>query len=344
MKFNEPPKQLFAIREQLEKGETVIPVKVSDFLSWFGFKRRGSKEIYEITIALVLTKLTTIPDYSSVNLNSEILIALDPIQFENKKNEITKKVIISLNSEKIDPSYKISRIISPEKNIISVKPDSDISEAITKMIGHDYSQLPVMQQPKRGLKGIVSWKSIGKMLANNLDIFSLKVKDVMDKEVKVINDEKSFFEAIPEIINHEFVLIKNHSDEIYGIITTTDLSVQFNHLTKPFLLISEIERKIRILLSSLDKSHFETLKSTEPINRNIENIYDLTFGDYIRLIERPQIWDSMKLKVNRKLFCELLNKVRVIRNKIMHFDPDGLVEGDFETINNFYRILINMTK
>ena len=43
-----------------------------------------------------------------------------------------------------DPTYWIGKLEAANHALVSVKPDAQLSEAITMMLSHDYSQLPVM--------------------------------------------------------------------------------------------------------------------------------------------------------------------------------------------------------
>ena len=47
---------------------------------------------------------------------------------------------------------------------LCVSPETRVAEAITLMLQHDYSQLPVTRT-EREVKGIFSWKSLGSRLA-----------------------------------------------------------------------------------------------------------------------------------------------------------------------------------
>lgn len=206
------------------------------------------------------------------------------------------------------------------------------------MITHDFSKLPVMQSEKRNLKSVISWHSIGQKLAV-CTTESRKVKDLMEENYQLISNEISLFSALPFIIEHDYVLVKNKSDEICGIVTESDLSLQFKQMTEPFLLVGEIENYIRQILSTLGKSEIEKAKDEKDTERKIESVNDLTFGEYKRLFEKPEIWNKLNIAVDRKIFCEYLEKVRNIRNYIMHFDTDGLVDEEIETLRNFVRLL-----
>src|SRR3546814_18831361 len=61
----------------------------------------------------------------------------------------------------------------------------------------------------------------------------------------ILEDDRSIFEAITAIVQHDFVLVRARDKTISGIVTAADLSLQFRTLTEPFLLLSEIETHVR---------------------------------------------------------------------------------------------------
>jgi hypothetical protein len=219
-----------------------------------------------------------------------------------------------------------------------VKPDSELAEAITLMITYDFSQLPVMQTI-RDLKGVISWRSIGQKLAVAVGSSNTRVRDLMEPNFQLISSETSLFKALPVIIEHDYVLVRNKISEICGIVTASDLSLQFKQLTEPFLLVAEIENHIRQVLTKLDRTDLERGKDARDTERTIGNVGDLTFGEYLRLCQNHDTWSKLNLPIDRNAFCGLLEKIRDIRNNIMHFDPDGLETESIDILRNFVRLL-----
>ena len=124
--------------------------------------------------------------------------------------------------------------------------------------------------------------------------------------------------------------------KISGIITASDFNVQFQKLAEPFLLVGEIENGIRqILRGKYSKSELNAAKAPGDDDREIEGVSDLTFGEYLRLVENEKRWKKLKLAIDRKEFVKRLDRVREIRNDVMHFDPDGLEEADLEALREF---------
>jgi hypothetical protein len=169
---------------------------------------------------------------------------------------------------------------------------------------------------------------------------SKKVRDLMEPNYQLINYETSLFKALPVIIEHDYVLVQNSANEICGIVTASDLSLQFKQLTEPFLLVAEIENYVRQILKKLTVNELASVKDERDTNRAIETVADLTFGEYLRLFQNPIYWDKLSvISMDRKIFCEYLEKIKNVRNNIMHFDPDGLDDKSIDTLREFVRLL-----
>jgi CBS domain len=222
---------------------------------------------------------------------------------------------------------------------VSVKPDSKISEAVSLMMLHGYSQLPVMQSD-RGLKGMVSWESIGSRLALNVPCNYVRECLVPANEVSA---DASLHSVLDDIIRHEYVLVKDASNRYTGIVTTTDLSGQFRRLTEPFLLIGEIERHLRQMLSKLPVADLQKAKDSRDEARQITRVDDLSFGEYVRFLQDPGNWSTLNLGFDQGVFIRKLEQVKEIRNDIMHFDPDLAEEDEsFALLREFARLLRNL--
>ena len=69
------------------------------------------------------------------------------------------------------------------------------------MITHEFSQLPVMQNARRDLKGVITWRSICQKLF--VGERSTSVKDLMEPTFQLISSDTSLFKASPMIIEHD---------------------------------------------------------------------------------------------------------------------------------------------
>ena len=235
-----------------------------------------------------------------------------------------------------DPIYRISKLASSARKPLSVSPDTKLEEAVTHMLTNDFSQLPVMTS-ERDVKGVITWTSIGSRLAigKNCSV----ARELMEQHQEIRSDA-SLFSAISIIAEHQYVLVRGHDQKITGIVTASDLSLQFQQLAEPFLLLGEIENHVRRVISQrFTLTELEPTKDPTDTKRVVTSVADLTYGEYIRLLENPERWDKLNITVDRKTCIEKLESVRRIRNDVMHFDPDGIPEKDLMKLREFARFL-----
>jgi predicted transcriptional regulator len=331
------------IRERLEKGENTL-ASVRELLGWFNAVRRRAGVVERIRTALDEAALQTVPDFASEWLDADVVFMWKtPQASKNGSPNIVAAGATDVASNTTqgakDATHRIGVLDAANRGVISVTPQDSIAKAVTLMLVHDFSQLAVMTTDY-SLKGAISWKSIGSHLSqgNHCTL----VKDVME-EAFHIQDTTPLFDATEEVIARDFVFIRSSkTNKITGIVTGTDLSEQFQRLSKAFLLISQIENRLRSMIRG--KFELETLKAacneTDAQRREkIESAADLTFGEYIRLLEVEDNWQKLGLVIDRKIFCAQMAEIRDIRNDVAHFDPDGPDEHEVEKLRKFSEFL-----
>ena len=236
----------------------------------------------------------------------------------------------------VDPIYRISKLASSARKPLSVSPDTKLEEAVTHMLTNDFSQLPVMTSA-RDVKGVITWASIGSRLAMGKNC--LAARELMEQHQEIRSDA-SLFSAISIIAEHQYVLVRGHDQNIAGIVTASDLNLQFQQMAEPFLLLGEIENHVRRVISQrFTLAEVESAKDPTDTKRIVTSVADLTYGEYIRLLENPQRWAKLNITVDRKTCMERFESVRRIRNDVMHFDPNGIPEKDLQTLREFARFL-----
>jgi hypothetical protein len=219
---------------------------------------------------------------------------------------------------------------------VSAKPDAPLAEAITVMLTKDYSQLPVMTSD-REVKGAISWRSIACRLA--LNKHGTAVRDFMDP-VDILSSEASLFDAVKVIVEKQYVLVRATDNRIAGIVTASDVSEQFQTLSEPFLLLSEIENDLRRMLQErFSLQELATAKDPADTTRTISSVHNMTFGEYIALLENPTNWTKLSLPLDRATFARQLREIREIRNDVMHFDPDGIPGRSLLTLREFSKFM-----
>jgi CBS domain-containing protein len=336
------PERLQQVAKAVVDGDPPTDYTTRDLLSWFGSQRRGRHVVASIRRSLRSDKLVTEQNFEYAYIDEPLTFT--PLPPKRAPDEGTQEhgggatpEVTHLTSAIDDPTYRLGKLDSANKIPVSINPNGTISQAITVMLYHDYSQLPVMQG-ERDIKGAVSWRSIGRKLA--LGHQCTTVQHCLE-EASVISSDTSLFSAIPTIVEREYVLVKDHTNKIVGIVTTTDLSLQFRQLAEPFLLLGEIENHLRRLSDGrFTTDQVASVKDPSDVNRKINDLSDLTFGEHVRLLEEPERWGALELNVDRATFVKHLDNVRDVRNNVMHFDPDGVAPDDLAALRNFVRLLV----
>jgi CBS domain-containing protein len=342
------PEQLQEVAAKVAQGQEPNST-VRTFLSWFwGAQRRGSFIKSVMRAALAATNLRTIPDFDETYIDGLIKFVSGTPEAgaatdNGSAGGITLQVadtMVMVDSAsaqtKVDPSYRIARLKSAHTVPLSVGPDASIAEAITLMMKREFTQLPVIIGA-RTVKGLLSWKSLGMRLA--MDRKCELVRDAMET-VHIIDLDTSLFDAIPLIAKNDCVLVKDSDNKICGIMTPYDVSLTFVELGEAFLLLGEIENLVREMIAGrFSKAELEQARDPLDADRPLNDVSDLNFGGYVRLLQNPEAWDKLQTRLDRKTFVGYLESVRIIRNNTMHFDPDGIEESELQELREFAKLL-----
>jgi predicted transcriptional regulator len=320
---------------------------VRKLLHDYGGQRRRANIVETIREALQDAGLVTDPDFTSAWIDAEITFKLASSDSAGDARTGAEQLAADTGEPAAEPkeAMQLIRMLSAaNRGVLSVMPQDNLDLAVTLMLANDYSQLPVMTGP-RELKGVVSWKSIGGRLAQRTALKT--VSDAMEPTVTV-KETDSIFEATALIIANDFVFVVSSPDNrIIGIVTATDLSEQFQMLSEPFLLIGQIENQIRNLMH--DRFDLATLRAAcndnDPARKErVNGIADLTFGEYMRLLEIEDNWAKLGFVADRVTFIKEMDKVRKIRNDVMHFDPDGIEDDQYRQLRRFSRFLTRLER
>ena len=306
-------------------------ITVRDLLREFAYQRRTKFVVSLIRNTLENLELRIVPDFEFAYIDSTISILL--------KAEAGDQSVEGPD----DPTVRIGALEAANRPPTFVNPNKPLTTATTLMQLKDYSQLPVLDgKSYRNIKGVISWRSIGSRIAlgNECNL----VRDCMDP-AKEMPSEAPLLDAIGDISEHGYVLVRGTNREIKGIVTGSDIAHQFLHLASPFLLIGEIEGHLRSLVQG--KFTIDQLRessSNHEGGHTISGSADLTLGDYCHLLQNPEYWQLLDVNIDREQFIDNLDAVRKVRNDVMHFDPEGLAPEDSTTLHLFAKFFRNLAR
>ena len=75
------------------------------------------------------------------------------------------------------------------------------------------------------------------------------------------------------------------------------------------------------MANKFTKTELAAVRDPADSAREIEDVSDLTFGEYVRLLQNPKHWATLAIQIDRKTFTDELRKVGEIRNDVMSFSP-----------------------
>jgi CBS domain-containing protein len=277
----EIPQELREVADKLSRGEALPPITVRELLRYFGARRRGFYIVLWIQEVLESLALRTEPDFRDLWIDGEIKLVkastAESAGVESGAEPGGDSAVAASDSGGAgagqgppngsppepdrplgpDPTLRVETLDAANRGVLSVKPDEPISLAITRMLVNNYSQLPVMPNP-RTAKGIVSWATIGPGISMNNQ--GAAVRHHMQK-ASIVDYDDTFLDVLPTIIDKGYVLVRGRDGSITGIVTASDVSVEFQKRAEPFLLLSEIEQHIRNLIEG--KLSTEELRSVK---------------------------------------------------------------------------------
>lgn len=323
---------LFFEIQKEKKPRRLLTRSITEF---YGVSRRGFRVVERVNFWLEKYELVMEPDYASAYVYGHV--------------EIKPKPTITLNAELKKPKYtdtipRLGIIKSSDLNdsenkelkLISVRKETTISEVISLMILHNFSQIPILSS-RKDVYGMVSWKSIGRALS--LGKTCLNVSDCYES-VEVVNYDEPLFKAVKIVLAKEVVLVRDIKNEISGIVTATDIDEQFLILSEPFLLIEQIENFIRnILKDKLTYDDINKVLDLSKVEKEIKHLSDLTFGHYVRIFENEDLFKKIELRVDRVMLKKMLEEVNKIRNEVMHFSPEEMDENDLANLRRTQNFL-----
>ena len=146
-----------------------------------------------------------------------------------------------------------------------------------------------------------------------------------------------------------FRLIVGNQSKLIGLISSTDVLNYLNKITSPFILIGEIERAIRIILSvSIPKAELlELVKITLAKSYEPEDIptslKEMSFNDYKQIICYGDAWHFFEKvfgpnRHHRNRTRTKLEEIRDIRNIVFHFKME-ITQDELQKLQD-YRIWI----
>jgi predicted transcriptional regulator len=221
----------------------------------------------------------------------------------------------------VEVGWFVSSVLDEEQDLVFVGPDESLSTVETLMIMNDFSQIPVMNKSRRELHGSITWQSIARWHG---DRSQATARQIMDKNRQTARSSDNLLIHINRIIENEFLYVQDPTGLYVGILTATDLAEGFLTTAGPFIKIGEIENRLRGLVNQLPLPVLQQVAEISGAARTIATAADLSFGQYVAILENGDNWGQLNLQFDRRTVVENLREVNAARNDVMHFRPTEL--------------------
>ncbi|MBA9005012.1 CBS domain-containing protein [Thermomonospora cellulosilytica] len=309
-----------------------VEITVRELLGHWGHTPpRNYTIIDEIERDLAEYGLTTVPDLADAGLRVRIVAAVTeqaPPQDGPAVEDEEAPVRVSLS---------VGDLRSARAGVQCVGLDDTLDHAETLMLCDDYSQLAVVQDGR--LHGAVTWKSVRFAMGRG----EQKVRAAHDPRPTTARLDEDLLAVTRRMEPSGFALVKDDADALVGIITRADLADQFVDVAHPFVLINEIEQRMRHLVDRICTLEEIRAKARYPNKTN--GVHDLMFGDYKKIFEDPDLFSRCGWAgIARSAFVDKLDRVRVIRNEATHFRPEGIRDEQTQALKSFIEFLKGMDR
>ncbi|MER8036877.1 CBS domain-containing protein [Streptomyces hydrogenans] len=326
---------------------------VQELLGLFGVRMRNGLTVPRIEQALKDVGLTTLPYFGTCNHGADVhVVAWQPQAAEDAAAPGEEQD--GDDAEEPSPGglparpLRIGDIPSATAGLFSVEPDTPLTQVTYLMRTKKYSQIPVIEGGTT-LRGVVTWSSVAKVYETTA---SAVLAEAMVEDPPVVEAHHDFFSLLPRVSEDGYLLVRASNGSFSGIVTTADITQRFDDTAWPFFVVGEIESRLRKCLGA--RIGEEAIRAVQT-SRRTGLITDLMFNGYVKLLDGEQRNPDLRARsdvnwaalgwpgVDRVQFVRQLDRVRVIRNGIAHFDAEPMAARSTEELREFVGLLRQLT-
>ncbi|MEV0282165.1 CBS domain-containing protein [Streptomyces sp. NPDC050610] len=300
---------------------------------------RMSSVLTQIEADLHDQGLTASPLITVAGLQSTIKLLRTGAEPGPEQPQLTTDEVPDEEAEHEPLTYRVNHLATAASGITSIRIGETLKRAITVMAQKNISQLPVLDEHGR-LCGAVTWESIGESLLHRAPT---TLAEVTVRSPLSLDGQSKLLASIDQIHERGYAFVHD-KHVITGIITTADVTAQFGTRVEPFVLLEELEQRLRRLLhQALENGHLtlEQIRSTLQSNRKkrVNSPDDLTLGEYPYVLAPKDNWDALKCNADQQTVRDSLTECAKFRNELMHFDPTSTQERDLAPVQGALKML-----
>ena len=233
--------------------------------------------------------------------------------------------------------HTLKNLINLDEDVACVLETDSLSKATTIMLSKEFSQLLVLRRmPKdmvlrEHIVGVVSLQSIvSRLMVSSISLEMPVRKFVEQGQMSLCTEDSSLLSVLDDLGKSEYILVLDSKGAfVKRLITAFDIAVLYKQKVIPYSQIEFIECFVRDRLIK-----FGVLPSNDAYGEKF------VFSDFISLFSKN--WQKLEMgSLDYSFFVQLLEKVRVARNAMMHFRTLDIASRN--SIEEMIRLL-NITK
>lgn len=323
------------LKDSVESGSSPS-ITGRELLAWIGAERRGSEVVRRIRVELWRRGIATEPDFNDVWIDVPLTVVRAaapmsaPSDDERPGTEPPPSLSATVESSipvqlQVDSDRKmrsVGRLDAANRLVGTIGEGATLVEATTEMRLHGVEHLVVLSS-KGEARGVVTWRRIAEAALLSYDgRLPSHVRSVVESVEHVAYDS-DIAEAIDRMEKCGYVLVKDKRGVTTGLVTFRDVGVWFREQSEAFIVLGDIERALRVLVSTFPIEEIRT-SLDRAIVGEINDVTELTFGSLIRVLDEPTRWARLELGLDRVRTVKALHDAREGRNSIVHLSVDSV--------------------
>ncbi|MCO6449637.1 MAG: CBS domain-containing protein [Caldilineales bacterium] len=237
----------------------------------------------------------------------------------------------AMNDEELAKDIQtLASIVGGRKPLVCTQPHILLRDALGVMIENRFGQLPVLDE-HGCLMGMVSQQSILRTYYHTdgvVDLLDLPVMHCSEPVTTLQLDDDLFKAANVLARSGEYAPVVVEGDKPVAMLTGKDMTHFFRSLFEGIILIERIETRLREYAEAAfpDPAALNqaAIRVFGPGPKNPEfsarNPNRFSFGDRMMFMCDGDVWPAYEQALDsRKVFMQLMDRVRRVRNALMHF-------------------------
>lgn len=232
--------------------------------------------------------------------------------------------------------YVASRLVPDGQEVVSVPPDTPVSDALALMKEHDFSQLPVLVEGE--VIGVFSYRFFAQQvveLPKQENPLEMGVEDLL--EPPRFARARSPLKEVLDILGHDGCVLIGDDHNLLAVVTGDDALSFLWGAAEPILLLQGIELAVRDLMrtacdseSALGECIARGMQSSNRLDKGeLLKLEELSFGETINVLSNGDNYDTYFNRTfgqSRRFTRSKLEHVKNIRNQVVHFRSETTIE------------------